>query len=97
MTQAVLPNVTLRLVPLDAGPHPGLVGSFYLSSTPEREVGYVETPARGRLVTETDDLRRLTVAFDRASGHALSAEATRERLQEMIEEHNSDPVEEVQP
>ncbi len=94
---ADLPNVTLRLVPLSAGPHPGLVGSFYLSTTPEREVGFVETPARGRLVTETDDLRRLTVAFDRASGHALSAEATRERLRQMVEEAQSDPVEEVQP
>ncbi|WP_279498661.1 helix-turn-helix domain-containing protein [Actinomadura rubrisoli] len=94
---ADLPNVTLRLVPLSAGPHPGLVGAFYLATTPEREVGFVETPARGRLVTETDDLRRLTVAFDRASGHALSAAATRERLREMIEEHSNDPVEEVQP
>lgn len=80
-----LANVTLRLVPIDAGPQAGLAGAFHLFSTPAREVGFVETPARGRLVTEMDDLRRLTVAFDRISGRALSPEATRARFQEMIE------------
>ncbi|MFA1546663.1 Scr1 family TA system antitoxin-like transcriptional regulator [Actinomadura chokoriensis] len=82
---ADLPNVTLRLVSLDVGLQVGLEGAFHLFTTPEREVGFVETPARGRLVTETEDLRRLTVAFDRTSGRALSPEATRARLQEMIE------------
>jgi hypothetical protein len=82
---AEMPNVLLRLVPVAAGLQVGLEGDFYIFSTPAREVGFVETPARGRLVTETDDLRRLTVAFDRTSGRALSPEATRERLQQMIE------------
>ncbi|WP_433326928.1 Scr1 family TA system antitoxin-like transcriptional regulator [Spirillospora sp. CA-294931] len=82
---ADLPNVSLRLVPVDAGLQVGLEGAFHLFSTAEREVGFVETPARGRLVTEMDDLRRLTVAFDRTSGRALSPEATRASLQEMIE------------
>lgn len=80
-----LPHVGIRLVPLSAGLHPGLDGSFQLFSTPEREVGYVETPARGRLVTEADDLRRLAVTFDRTGWVALSPEATRDRLREMIE------------
>ena len=80
-----LPNVTLRLVPIDAGVQVGLEGAFYLSTTPEREVGFVETPARGRLVTEVDDLRRLNVAFDRTTGCALSPSATRARLQAMME------------
>jgi transcriptional regulator with XRE-family HTH domain len=79
------PNVTLRVVPIDAGVQVGLEGAFYLSNTPEREVGFVETPARGRLVTEKDDLRRLSVAFDRTTGYALSPSATRARLNEMIE------------
>jgi hypothetical protein len=81
------PNVTLRLVPVDVGPQVGLGGAFHLFNTPEREVGYVETLARGRLVTEMGDLRKLAVAFDRTSGRALSPEATRVRLQEMIEAH----------
>ncbi|WP_067489427.1 helix-turn-helix domain-containing protein [Actinomadura hibisca] len=80
-----LPHVTLRLVPIDAGLQVGLEGDFYLFSTPQREVGFLENPARGTLVTETADLRRLTVAFDRTSGRALSPEATRVRLQELIE------------
>lgn len=84
---ADLPNVTLRLVPVSAGLQVGLEGEFNIFATPEREVGFVETPARGRLVTETEDLRRLTVKFDRASGRALSPEATRAALQEMIEDH----------
>ncbi|MFC5752101.1 Scr1 family TA system antitoxin-like transcriptional regulator [Actinomadura rugatobispora] len=82
---ANLPNVTLRVVAVDVGPQVGLGGAFHIFSTSEREVGFVETPARGRLVTESGDLRRLTVAFDRTGGRALSPEATRERLQEMIE------------
>ncbi|WP_318784613.1 Scr1 family TA system antitoxin-like transcriptional regulator [Actinomadura algeriensis] len=82
---AALPHITLRLLMTDAGPQEGLGGTFHLFSTPEREVGFVETPARGRLVTEMDDLRRLTIAFDRTSGRALSPEATRARLREMTE------------
>ncbi|WP_030176212.1 helix-turn-helix domain-containing protein [Spirillospora albida] len=82
---ADLPNVTLRLVPIDVGPQVGLEGAFHLFATHEREVGFVETPARGSLVTEMSDLRRLTVAFDRTSGRALSPEITRARLREMIE------------
>ncbi|MFC0040447.1 helix-turn-helix domain-containing protein [Actinomadura rayongensis] len=86
---ADLSNVTLRMVPMDAGLHVGLASDFYLFSTPEREVGFVETPARGTLVTENDHLRRLVVKFDRTSADALSPEASRARLQEMIE-GNSD-------
>lgn len=82
---ADLPNVTLRMVPMSAGPQVGLEGEFHLFTTPEREVGWVESPALGRLVTETDDLRRLNVNFDRTGGRALSPEETQTRLQEMIE------------
>ncbi|MBO2455674.1 helix-turn-helix transcriptional regulator [Actinomadura barringtoniae] len=82
---AELPHVTLRIFTLEAGLQVGLDGEFYLFSTPHREVGFVETAARGRLVTESDDLRTLAVAFDRTSGRALSPEATRDRLLEMIE------------
>lgn len=84
---ADLPHVTLRLVPATVGLQVGLAGDFYLFTTAAREVGFVETPARGRLVTEVEDLRRLNVAFDRTGGRALTPEATRSRLQEMIEAH----------
>lgn len=87
---ANLPHVSLRVVPLNAGLHVGLAGDFWLFSTPERELGFVETPARGRLVTETDDLRTLSVKFDRIGGYALSSEATRAKLQEMIEASSDD-------
>ncbi|TDE37328.1 helix-turn-helix transcriptional regulator [Actinomadura sp. 6K520] len=84
---AELPNVTLRLVSADVGLQVGLGGAFHIFTTPEREVGFVETPARGRLVTEVEDLRKLTVAFDRTSGRALSPEVTRTRLREIMEAH----------
>lgn len=81
-----LPNIGIRLVPLSAGLHDGLDGQFQIFRTPEREVGFVETSARGRLVTEEDDLRKLTVSFDRTSWVALSPDVTRTRLREMIED-----------
>jgi transcriptional regulator with XRE-family HTH domain len=84
---ADLPHVTLRLVPASVGLQAGLAGEFYLFTTSAREVGFMETPARGRPVTEADDLRMLNVVFDRTSGRALTPEATRARLQEMIEAH----------
>ncbi|MFG2004289.1 helix-turn-helix domain-containing protein [Spirillospora sp. NPDC048911] len=88
---AELPHVTLRLVPVNAGLVVGLEGEFYLFSTPEREVGWAESSSRGRLVTDRDDLRKLAVSFDRTSGRALSPEATRARLRDMIE-GNSDEM-----
>lgn len=84
---ADLPHVSLRLVPAAVGLQVGLAGEFYLFTTSAHEVGFVESPTRGRLVTEVEDLRRLNVAFDRTGGRALTPEATRTRLQEMIEAH----------
>lgn len=80
-----LRHVVLRLVPLSAGLHVGLDGAFSIFSTPDREVAFVETSARGRLVIEPEDLRRLRVSFHRISAVALSPDATRAKLREMIE------------
>ncbi|WP_019629527.1 helix-turn-helix domain-containing protein [Actinomadura atramentaria] len=82
---ASLPHVTLRLLPADAGLQSGLGGDFYIYSTPTREVGYVETPARGSLIAETGDLRKLVVAHDRTAGAALSPDATRAHLKSLID------------
>lgn len=64
----------MRLVPLSAHLHAGLEGDFYILTTPEREVWVRGTAARGRLITEPVDLRRLHLTFERTSWVALSPE-----------------------
>ncbi len=100
LTAGELPNVTIRVIPFDGGPHPGLVvQSFTLfefpplhaSRSPEPPVVFVEG-FTGALFLEEEDSAVSTVierhrkAIDEISQVALSVDATRLLVQEIAEE-----------
>lgn len=93
---STLPNVTLRLVPVGAGLHVGLNGAFQILTTPEAEIAHADTGIGGMPLAEVTDLRKLAIRFDRISAVALSTDATRSRLREMIERLRSDPLAQVE-
>lgn len=82
--------VTIRIVPLAAGPHPGLTGPFVIMSFPKptHDVVWAETLTRSVYMGELVDVEQYTAAFAHLwDREALSPEATRTRLTEMIKEH----------
>jgi transcriptional regulator with XRE-family HTH domain len=73
MTQR--PNVTVQVIPFDAGAHPGMPGSFiFLEFRDESdpELVYVDTQAGDIFLEAEDDLRRYRTMFDHLRASALS-------------------------
>jgi transcriptional regulator with XRE-family HTH domain len=70
------PHITVQILPLSAGAHPGMEGAFsVLSFDPEDPaVGYVESPAGEVYVEAADQVRNLTLLFERLASVCLSPE-----------------------
>lgn len=80
---ADLPSVSLRVVPLDNGPHAGLSCPFTLLWINEARasIAYVETLTGADYVKSTS---AYTLAFDQAEGDALSEDDTRALLDHYV-------------
>jgi hypothetical protein len=76
------PNITVQVVPLAAGAHPGMEGSFAIVTLPDlaHDVGYVEGPAGSIYLEEQDHVRRCIMRFAVLSSLALSPAESAERI-----------------
>jgi len=75
------PNITIRIVPLEAGLHPGMDGAFVIIGFPDPqdpEVAYVEGLMGSVFVESIDGVKRYRLAWDQLSGYALSAAESRD-------------------
>lgn len=81
-------NITLQLLPFDAGFHPGLYGSFMLMGFPEPnpDVVWVENLTNSVYFEGSEDVGRYTEVFDHLRATALGPPETRSRIKEMIKE-----------
>ncbi|HEX2823675.1 MAG TPA: helix-turn-helix transcriptional regulator [Streptosporangiaceae bacterium] len=79
-------NVTLQVLPFEAGAHAGLVGPFAILEFPERsdsDVAYTESLS-GMIYLEKDrEVRACAEAFDRMRAVALSPAASVELIQQV--------------
>lgn len=81
------PHINIRVVPLSAGPHPGLDGSFIIMELPdEPAVVYQESKTRNAFM-EDEDVEIYRLAWQRISTVALSAGESRDRLASVIAEY----------
>ncbi|MBK0865406.1 helix-turn-helix domain-containing protein [Saccharopolyspora sp. HNM0986] len=81
---ADLPSVTLKVVPLEHGPHAGLSCPFTLLWIEQARatIAYVETLTGADYVKSTE---AYTLAFDQAEGDALSEDDTRALIDRCIQ------------
>jgi transcriptional regulator with XRE-family HTH domain len=81
-------NITLQLLPFDAGFHPGLYGSFMLMGFPEPnpDVVWVENLTNSVYFEGSDDVGRYTEVFDHLRATALGPPETRSRIKSMLKE-----------
>jgi len=81
-------NITLQLLPFDAGFHPGLYGSFMLMGFPEPnpDVVWVENLTNSVYFEGSSDVERYTEVFDHLRASALGTPETRSRITSMIKE-----------
>ncbi|MEV4675615.1 MULTISPECIES: helix-turn-helix domain-containing protein [Actinomadura] len=71
---AKLPNVTLQVLPFDAGAHPAMSGSFTLLRFPEPsdpKVVFMETQTGSLYLEKAHEINRYTLAFDHLRAAAL--------------------------
>ncbi|WP_043180635.1 helix-turn-helix domain-containing protein [Streptomyces sp. NRRL F-5123] len=84
------PNVALQIVPLGAGPHPLLWGPVQLLWLPNgRMIAYVESTWSGHVITESEEVERLRLAYDLLRDSALSTADSLALLRSMLEDHTS--------
>jgi len=76
LTVARRPNVTVQVIPFDAGAHPGMPGSFAhmeFRDEGDPELVYVDAQAGDIFLEADDDVRRFKAMFDHLRASALSA------------------------
>jgi len=84
-----LPNVTLRVLPLDAGAHPGIVGSFSILGFGDRElpdVVYLEHLTNAAYLDKRDDIDQYLYAFESICVLSSPPAKTAEILSRIAEE-----------
>ncbi|MFD1046143.1 DUF5753 domain-containing protein, partial [Kibdelosporangium lantanae] len=75
--RAALPNVTIQVVPFDAGAHSSMEGPYLIIGFPEQsdpDVVYVDITPGGVYLEEQADVQRYTLMFDHLRASALSPE-----------------------
>lgn len=85
-----LPHVSVRLLPKSTGAHLGLDGPFRLISVKNRQVAYVGARRGGRLIEDAAEVQELAVDYERIGFKALSEEASRARIVELLEVASED-------
>ncbi|MEU6467473.1 helix-turn-helix transcriptional regulator [Streptomyces sp. NPDC046976] len=84
---AALPNVTLQLMPISKGAHPGLGGAFaVLEFEDAPPVVYVDSPAGNLYLDRKNDVRKFTSSFDLLRARALDPDDTTTRLEDAVKE-----------
>jgi transcriptional regulator with XRE-family HTH domain len=77
--EAARPNVTIQVIPFDAGPHPGMDGAFVVLEFPDpadQSIVYTESAAGGLFLEEEVEIRRYILMFEHLRAAALRPEAT---------------------
>lgn len=77
LEMARLPNVTLQVLPLDAGAHAGLVGSFSIIESPDPhfpDVAYVDCVAGQMFLEKPEEIRRTKLLINHLRTKALDTQ-----------------------
>jgi hypothetical protein len=87
--EAARPNVTVQVIPFDAGSHPGMDGAFIVlefADPADQSIVYTESNAGGLFLEEEVDLRRYKPMFEHLRAAALRPDETVTLLAEIAAE-----------
>lgn len=86
---AELPNVTIQVLPFEAGAHAGMDGTFAILDFPEpgdSDVVYAENATGGLFLEKSDELKKYLFIFDHIRAAALRPQTSVARLAELAKE-----------
>lgn len=81
------PNVSLRVVPREAGAHVGLDGPFSTLESPTTTAGYAAALPKGRLILATTEVAWYKDKFELVGSDALTRSASRDMLYDVMKEY----------
>jgi hypothetical protein len=85
-------NITVQVVPAEAGAHSGLLGGFAIASFGNvRSTVYMETPDEGQTTELPTVVGRLSLTFDTLRADALPRGASRDLIGKVAEERWATP------
>jgi transcriptional regulator with XRE-family HTH domain len=80
-------NITIQVIPYDAGGHIGLLGAFVIAEAADMSsVAFLESAADGQTVEDTDRVAQIVACFDALRGDTLTVAASRELILKVAEE-----------
>jgi transcriptional regulator with XRE-family HTH domain len=78
------PNVVLQVIPLTAGAHQGMSGSFVLAEFENSApVVYQDTATRGQIIEDANDIEGVSLLWDTLIAEALPRSASLELVEEV--------------
>jgi len=81
------PNVTVEVVPHDAGAHGGLLGAFVVAEFEQAPaIVYLETAAGGQISEEPSTVAQVLLTFDTLRSEGIPRGASRELIMKVAEE-----------
>ncbi len=80
------PNITIQVLPADAGAHVGLLGAFAIATGNGADTVYMESPDEGQTTESPAVAAKLTKIFNILRGEALPRAASRELITRVAEE-----------
>jgi Domain of unknown function (DUF5753) len=79
-------NITIQVVPAEAGAHVGLLGAFAIATGNGADTVYTESPDEGQTTASPAVVAKLTRTFNILRGEALPQAASRELIMRVAEE-----------
>lgn len=80
------PRVSIQVIPLETGAHPGLEGPMVVGSFRHSpDIVYLESSMRGEIITDADEVLALTGRFDAIRLLALPQAASLERIRKAMD------------
>jgi transcriptional regulator with XRE-family HTH domain len=86
---AALPNVTVQVIPYDAGAHPGMPGSFIVLEFPDpadQSLVYLDSMAGDLFLEDDMEIRRYILMFEHLRAAALRPDESAALLAGIVEE-----------
>jgi transcriptional regulator with XRE-family HTH domain len=87
LDDAQLPNVTLQVLPFEAGVHDLLGGSLTILWLPDgSSAAYLESAKSGEVIEEPDEVEQLKLSYDRLRDFVLSPEDSLEFVRSLLKD-----------
>jgi hypothetical protein len=81
------PNVTIEVIPYQAGAHSGLLGAFVIADFADApSIAYLETAAGGQIIEEQSGAAGVALTFDTLRSDALPRRASQDMIMKIAEE-----------